>query len=187
MANLVCWHMTRLPCEIIDILEEDIKVFDTDIHASEISGGEVNEEIRNSKNSWIPTEHWIGGWLWYYIQNSNRQNFNYDIEDIDGGTVQYTHYSTGEFYNWHQDADIDICDSKDDYIRKLSFTLQLSDPTDYTGGEVEFLDNSDKRFFAPKQRGTMIIFDSRIRHRVRRIKSGTRKSIVGWCMGPRWK
>ena len=63
----------------------------------------------------------------------------------------------------------------------------MSDPTDYTGGEVEFLDNSDKRFFAPKQRGTMIIFDSRIRHRVRRIKSGNRKSIVGWCVGPRWK
>ena len=39
MANLVCWHMTRLPCEIVDILEKDIKVFDTDIHASEVFGG----------------------------------------------------------------------------------------------------------------------------------------------------
>ena len=74
MSNLVCWHITRLPCEIIDILEKDIKVFDIDIHSSEISGGEVNEEIRHSKNAWIPTEHWIGGWLWYYIQKSNREN-----------------------------------------------------------------------------------------------------------------
>ena len=65
--------------------------------------------------------------------------------------------------------------------------MQLSDPTDYRGGEVEFLDTGTKRFLAPKQRGTMIVFDSRTRHRVRKIKSGIRKSIVGWVVGPRWK
>ena len=63
----------------------------------------------------------------------------------------------------------------------------MSDPTDYRGGEVEFLDSGAKRFLAPKQRGTMIVFDSRTRHRVRKIKSGIRKSIVGWVVGPRWK
>ena len=38
-----------------------------------------------------------------------------------------------------------------------------------------------------KEKGTIIIFDSRMRHRVRKVKSGTRKSIVGWVEGPRWK
>ena len=74
-----------------------------------------------------------------------------------------------------------------EYIRKLSFSLQLSDPKDYTGGEVQFLDNNGKTFFAPKQRGTMIVFDSRTKHRVRKVKSGMRKSLVGWVVGPRWK
>ena len=46
---------------------------------------------------------------------------------------------------------------------------------------------SEREREAPKQRGTMIVFDSRVRHRVRKIKSGTRKSIVGWVVGPRWK
>ena len=83
--------------------------------------------------------------------------------------------------------------SKDDiivnseYVRKLSFSLQLSDPDQYTGGELEFIDNSGKTMFAPKQRGTMVVFDSRLKHRVRRVKSGLRKSIVGWVVGPRWK
>ena len=72
-------------------------------------------------------------------------------------------------------------------MRKLSFSLQLSDPDQYTGGELEFLDNSGKTMFAPKQRGTMVVFDSRLKHRVRRVKSGLRKSIVGWVVGPRWK
>jgi len=49
------------------------------------------------------------------------------------------------------------------------------------------MDNSRKTFFAPKQRGTMIIFDSRTPHRVRKVKSGMRKSLVGWVVGPRFR
>ena len=184
MANLVCWEVTQLPVEMIDILEKDIKQFDTSVHQSGLMGNQIDTHIRNSKNTWISTSHWIGGWLWYYVSKMNRENFLYDIVDIDSGTLQYTHYGEGQFYNWHSDSDIDTHlkpqigfssgDNKaqdqialaGEYIRKLSFTLQLSEPTDYRGGEVEFLDSGGKRFLAPKQRGTMIVFDSRTRHRV---------------------
>ena len=44
-----------------------------------------------------------------------------------------------------------------------------------------------ERYFAPKQKGTLIVFDSRTKHRVRTVKSGLRKSLVGWVVGPRWK
>ena len=49
------------------------------------------------------------------------------------------------------------------------------------------MDNSRKTFFAPKQRGTVIMFDSRTPHRVRKVKSGLRKSLVGWVCGPRFR
>ena len=205
MANLVSWNFTDLPTDIIEILEKDIKQFDSSIGQSGLMGNNINVTIRDSNNAWINTSHWIGGWLWYYVSKMNRQNFLYDIVDIDGGTLQYTHYGEGQFYNWHQDSDIDtyyrpqqnyassenkaqdLTIQAGEYIRKLSFSLQLSDPSDYRGGEVEFLDNNNNKFLAPKQRGTMIVFDSRVRHRVRKVKSGTRKSIVGWAVGPRWK
>ena len=205
MANLVCWNFTELPGEVIDILERDIKRLDSSLKQSEVIGSDVDLQTRNSKNTWIDTSYWVGGWLWYYVSKMNRENFLYDIVDIDNGSLQYTHYGEGQYYKWHQDSDLDSFiipqirynsgDNKaqdqnliaGEYIRKLSFTLQLSDPTDYRGGEVEFLDNSNKRLLAPKQRGTMIVFDTRVRHRVRKIKSGTRKSIVGWVVGPRWK
>ena len=205
MADLVCWNFTELPIDVIDILEKDIQKFDPSLRQSELMGDSVDLQIRNSGNSWISTSHWIGGWLWYYVSKMNRENFLYDIVDIDKGSLQYTHYNEGQYYNWHQDSDLDShhkpqmnfssADNRSqeeiiqtgEYIRKLSFTLQLSDPTDYRGGEVEFLDNSNNRFLAPKQRGTMIVFDSRTRHRVREVKSGLRKSIVGWVVGPRWK
>ena len=43
------------------------------------------------------------------------------------------------------------------------------------------------KFTAPKNRGCMIVFDSRTIHRVTNIESGIRKSLVGWVLGPRWK
>ena len=205
MASSVCWEFTELPVEVIDILENDIKKFDTSIQPSLLVGDFSNTHIRSSQNTWINTSRWIGGWLWYYVSKINNANFLYDITDIDNGTLQYTHYKEGQFYSWHSDTALDTYHKPQvrfastvgrgqeemiqtgEYVRKLSFTLQLSEPTDYRGGEVEFLDSEGQRFLAPKQRGTMIVFDARTRHRVRKVKEGLRKSIVGWVVGPRWK
>ena len=206
MAFLTTWNMTDLPSEMIDILEEDIKKFDNWQDKSKVMGDdEIAPKIRNSKNAWIPTEHWIGGWIWYYIQKANRENFLYDLYDIDGGNIQYTHYNPGDYYTWHIDGDIsttfkpeikpgtgenlsqDQTFHKGECVRKLSFSLQLSDAKDYRGGEVEFVNSAGERYFAPKQKGTLIVFDSRTKHRVRTVKSGLRKSLVGWVVGPRWR
>ena len=205
MAFLTTWSMTDLPSEMIDILEKDIEKFDDWQDDSKVMGNQLAPKIRNSKNAWIPTEHWIGGWVWYYIQKANRENFLYDLWDIDGGSIQYTHYEPGDYYTWHVDGDItssfkpnikpgsgvniseDQVLQKGECVRKLSFSLQLSDAKDYKGGEVEFINSAGERYFAPKQKGTLIVFDSRTKHRVRTVKSGLRKSLVGWVVGPRWK
>jgi PKHD-type hydroxylase len=209
MANLAQWFVTDIPKEMTEIIYNDLKKYDSETHESEIMGAQVDKVIRNSKTFWIPTSHWLGGFIWYYVSKANRENFLYDIEEIDGGSIQYTQYEEGQFYNWHIDAGLDTCYKPqivsfggytsqgfilpdktvvdNEKVRKLSFSLQLSEPTEYTGGEVQFLDNSGKTFFAPKQRGTLIIFDSRTHHRVRKVKSGLRKSLVGWAVGNRWK
>lgn len=74
-----------------------------------------------------------------------------------------------------------------EHVRKLSFSLQLSDPDDYEGGNVVLLDEAGRRYVAPRQRGTIVLFDSRTQHRVCKVRKGVRKSIVGWVVGPRWK
>jgi len=205
MAFLSQWYITDLPKEIITILEEDLKKFDPLAQESKIQGDHLDKVIRDSKNAWIPTSHWIGGFVWHYIQRANKENFLYDLTCIDGETIQYTQYGTGQFYDWHIDAGLDgaykpqiltnshtnmsqeLAAVNGEYVRKLSFSIQLSDPEDYTGGEVQFIDNARNTFFAPKQRGTVILFDSRTQHRVRKVKSGLRKSLVGWVVGPRWR
>jgi len=208
MAFQTVWYETGLPKNIIETIEKELKVFDDQTQDSSVGfggHGEIDKIIRNSKNVWIPTNHWIGGFLWHYVMRANKENFLYDLTSVDSENLQYTQYGEGQFYNWHIDAGIDSCykpnlvkhggvnkpddqiNIENEYVRKLSFTLQLSDPEDYRGGEVQFMDFSGKSYFMPKQRGTIAFFDSRTPHRVRKVKSGMRKSIVGWVIGPRWK
>lgn len=203
MAYQSVWYFTELPEKIIDIIEEDLKQFDNNFRDSSLMGNVIDKEKRNSKNAWIPTTHWLSGFLWHYIQKVNRENFLYDLTNIDGETVQYTQYSEGEYYKWHNDCGIssyylpqnagrdnistDFVNENGELIRKLSFVLQISNPDDYEGGNLQIMQENGESYIAPRQRGTLIFFDSRAQHRVLKVTGGVRKSIVGWVLGPRWK
>ena len=119
--------------------------------------------------------------------------------------MQYTQYDVGQFYTWHTDSDLashykpvtvgnrgidvanDFINTNAELVRKLSFVFQLSDPSEYEGGQLQLLDEEGKSYIAPAKRGAMILFDSRTKHRVLKVTKGTRRSIVGWVVGPRWK
>ena len=213
MAHESIWYFTDIPNKIIDIIEEDLKDnFDSQLQDSRIGEGNygtVDKDKRNAKNAWVPTGHWIGGFVWHYIQRANRENFLYDLIGIDGESMQYTVYGEGEYYGWHNDQGLSsfykpICSASIDrtdgaklasdfvntnceYVRKLSFSLLLSDPDTYEGGNLQLLGETGKSYIAPRKRGTIILFDSRIQHRVQKVTKGVRKSLVGWTVGPRWK
>jgi len=205
MAHLVYWTFSEIPSEMVEILVKDLKKYDESIKESRVNEPENAEGVRKSSNAWIDGSNWVGGFVWHYIMRANRENFMYDIEGIDTNEIQYTEYQKGEYYDWHIDDNIGRCMINDrvltsadnhgesiailngEYIRKLSFSIQLSDPEDYEGGELEFKVGKEESFFAPNKKGTVIIFDSRTLHRVREVKSGVRKSLVGWVVGPRWK
>ncbi len=212
MAYQSVYFFTDLPKEIIEVVYKDLEQnYDKQMKDSRLHGDLLNKEKRNSRNTWIPTHHWIAGWLWHYVQKANKTNFLYDLSHIDGGSLQYARYAEGEFYGWHNDSSIEVhykptfeevssggiinndkfhndkLNQKHELIRKLSFSLQLSDPDDYEGGNVQLLDENNKIYVAPRQRGSIIFFDSRTKHRVLKVTKGVRKSIVGWVVGPRWK
>jgi uncharacterized membrane-anchored protein len=64
---------------------------------SRLHGDALNKEKRNSQNTWIPTTHWVAGFLWHYVQRANRENFLYDLRNIDGESLQYTRYEQDSF------------------------------------------------------------------------------------------
>ena len=210
MALQSVWFFTGLPSDIINSLEKDLEKHFDDMGDSKLINDVLDEDIRKSKNTWIPTTHWITGWLWHYVQAANRNNFLYDISFIESESMQYARYGVGEYYHWHSDTSIPVqykpqiqisatesttddnylkerVAIKNELVRKISFSLQLSDPDDYEGGNIQFIDESNQNYIAPRQKGSLIIFDSRTKHRVCKVRSGVRKSIVGWVVGPRWK
>ena len=83
MAFQSVWYYTDLPEDIVDIIERDVsETFDEQMGDSKLHGDALNKEKRNSQNAWIPTTHWVGGFLWHYIQRANRENFLYDLRCI---------------------------------------------------------------------------------------------------------
>ena len=211
MAFQSIWYFTDIPNKIIDIIEEDLaENFDPQLQDSKVGGGDygtVDKDKRNARNAWVPTTHWVAGFVWHYVQRANRENFLYDLTNIDGESLQYTVYGEGEYYGWHNDAGLqsyykpmstgnrghgemiasDFINENCEKVRKLSFSLLLSDPDTYEGGNLQFMSEDNKSYIAPRQRGSIILFDSRTQHRVQKVTKGIRKSLVGWTCGPRFR
>ena len=74
---------------MVDLIAEDLtENFDPQMADSRLHGDALNKEKRNSQNAWIPTNHWVGGFIWHYIMRANRENFLYDLHCIDGENMQ---------------------------------------------------------------------------------------------------
>ena len=211
MAYQSIWYFTNINSNVIDILEQELSEnLDRQLEDSKVGEGDygtVDKDKRNAQNSWITTNHWIGGFVWHYVQKANRENFLYDLTNIDGESLQYTVYGPGQYYGWHNDAGIetfykpvsegnrghgselfqDFVNENCEKVRKLSFSLLLSDPETYEGGNLQLIGENGLSYYAPRQKGVMILFDSRTQHRVKKVTKGVRKSIVGWVVGPRWR
>jgi PKHD-type hydroxylase len=96
--------------------------------------------------------------------------------------MQYTVYgSGGDHYNWHIDSG-----GSNPCPRKLSLSLQLSDPSEYEGGNLEFMIGKDGNS-AKKERGLVVAFPAYRLHRVTPVTKGVRKSIVIWTTGPQFR
>jgi PKHD-type hydroxylase len=66
-------------------------------------------------------------------------------------------------------------------LRKLAFSILLTDPAEFTGGDLVF---SGTPFERARAQGTLTVFPSFLPHRVAPMESGERHVIVGWLLGP---
>ena len=74
--------------------------------------------------------------------------------------------------------------------RKISITVQLSDPADYVGGDFKFtkdLEFADGAQEIVRKKGTIIAFPSFLYHQITPITEGVRYSLVGWYEGSNWR
>lgn len=149
---------------------------------------EENLDVRSSSIKWIPpNEQW--GWLYEKLMNmimeANDTLWHFDLHCLTDD-IQYTEYyaDKGGHYGWHQDMG-----PGDMSKRKISLTVQLSDPSEYEGGDLEYFRGGDpeKADKAPRGKGVVFIFPSYMMHRVTKVTKGTRRSFVLWVGGEHYK
>jgi PKHD-type hydroxylase len=180
-AEYVYYQGLFLPHEIDRILNfwDDDKT----IKATIDSESKYDDELRKSSVMFIENSQendWVYNKLAGLAINCNNERYWFDLLGFHQ-ELQLTRYSKGDFFDWHLDfGKGGISD------RKLSMTMQLSDPDDYEGGDLQFMINQNI-VNAPREKGTIIIFPSFIMHRVTPITKGIRQSIVGWVSGPPYR
>ena len=145
----------------------------------------INNKIRITQHAWIDpapeTE-----WLYMRIEQAalafNDRIYQFDITGF-SESLQYTvyHGNEGGHYDWHVDHGRGL-----PVQRKLSFSVQLSEPSDYEGGELQ-IHAANNISVAPKALGTVIVFPSYNLHRVTPVTAGTRRSLVCWTCGPKFR
>lgn len=144
----------------------------------------VDLDIRNSKVRFLHISkdtEWIFQKVTNVVNYINDEFFKFDLTQIE--TIQFTEYANEDkgFYAAHIDQMY-----RSFSRRKLSVTIQLSDPNSYEGGELK-LYSSSKPLVAKKGQGIGIFFPSFLLHEVTPVTSGTRYSLVAWVLGPRFK
>ena len=156
------------------------------------------KKVRNSDLVWLD-DAWIYKELHPFVHEANRLagwNFEWDRSE----NCQFTKYKLNQYYDWHCDSwkipydRKSITHPEHGKVRKLSMTCQLTDGSEYEGGELEF----DFRDYAPPMReeikhlkrckeiltqGSVIIFPSHVWHRVKPVTKGVRYSLVVWHLG----
>lgn len=120
---------------------------------------------------------WIFERLSSHIREVNDAVYGFAVSQFREG-FQFTRYEVGEFYKPHLDIGPGRLAE-----RKLSLTVQLSEATDYTGGELVIHPD----FVASKEQGTMTVFPSFMCHDVRPVETGVRYSLVAWLAGPAYR
>lgn len=168
---------TDLELEAIIALGEQMGVERASVFGGDIRG------VRDSHVRFMyPNEHtqWIYQRLTGSVVEANRQYFGFDLSGFEQG-LQFTRYvAPHEHYEWHVDRGYGIG------IRKLSLSLQLSDPDSYEGGDLEVgTDREPQRVL--RKRGRITFFPSWAQHRVTPVTSGVRYSLVGWIGGPAFR
>ena len=165
--------------------EKEKKEFSLDYHIKDPNKGVV-PRTRITDIKWILLNE-DTNWLFKKIINKiidvNSKNFDLQLKFVED--LQFSEYTEEKrgFYSKHYDCGLKK--SLDNYvdIRKLSFTIQLTDENEYEGGELIFyVDKKEKK--APKSKGTIVFFESDILHEVTPVTKGVRHSLVSWVKGP---
>jgi PKHD-type hydroxylase len=148
----------------------------------------VRSDRRAASHLYIDPEHWAGSLITHFAHQANLL-WRRDVSGL--GTLSIVRYDEGGHFMWHID---DVAYGAQKYPglgpqldRKVSVSVNLSDPDDYDGGDLEFRNGLGAPAAGPdiRPRGSVVVFPSNVGHRVTPVTRGSRFALIGWMVGPR--
>lgn len=169
---------SKIECEqIINIAKDKGLIKGTTIN------DEKSNDARKSKITWLfscDNLDWAFRRVTDIVLNLNNRFFKFDLFGMLEG-FQFTNYTAPDGkYGKHVDSALNMS------IRKLSISIQLTDPTEYEGGEL-YLYTEEEGKVMDKAQGTLILFPSYTLHEVMPVTKGERNSLVSWVTGKPFK
>jgi hypothetical protein len=144
--------------------------------------GLIKKDIRNVDLYQIPMNadtRWAFDKLARIVSIVNAEHFDYEIMGITH-ELQLLHYDSGEdpgHYEWHVDVG-----NMTSSTRKISVSVQLTAPDQYTGGDL-MVNSNGEMLNASRDRGALALFPSYCLHKVTPMQEGERWALVIWVHG----
>ena len=191
MISEWCYYESKLTKQSC----EDIIKFAAEIKPTKgvvgISGGGMGEhEMRKSVVRFIQSkdkkfEQLFDG-MWKLAIETNEINFNFHISKLD--FIQLAEYDAAYQGKYDRHHDVFWMNNDPKYHRKISMIVQLTDPSEYEGGDFEFfnlVNFPDKEII--RKQGTILFFPSFLDHQATPVTKGKRHSLAAWFDGPKWR
>jgi PKHD-type hydroxylase len=151
-------------------------------YASTLDGEKQPMKTRSTMIHWMTNEKYKNSLLPIYQQISyivrkiNDSMWGYSYTGYE--PFQYSEYKIGDHFDWH----IDQNQFTGTEVRKISFSLGLSNKNEYEGGDL-IIKSSDQENNYKLDRGDIVVFPSWMLHKVTPITKGKRRVVVGWGEG----
>jgi PKHD-type hydroxylase len=157
--------------------------------------GGIDQNESNNRDiayvPWVEHSHFIYETLEKCVIEANAALFQFDISYVTD-PLHYVIYPTpnqpdtlgqvreiGGHLDWHMDIGQGGVNR-----RKLSTTVQLSDPNDYEGGDFQVWYGGSNSFITmPREKGDVLVFPAFYMHRVTPVTKGERRCLVYWTGG----
>lgn len=187
VLNYPFWYSEdRIPveaCEQIIEMGKNLDIEEAGIYTPDSKDKGMDATYRKTNVAWFPDAHPVEQIIQSYVSLANIETgWNFTITNKE--PVQFGEYKTRYFYNWHRD----VTNTPGTVNRKLSVSVNLSNPKDYEGGNLQIKSYWGTEVLETpidlRLQGTVIVFPSALTHRISHVKRGTRYSLVQWYSGP---
>lgn len=176
-------------CEKIISSVQSLPVTEAEVGSQNASENTVRDvNVRRTKIRFIPNQSqysFVFDLFWKHAQLANDHWFNVQFSKLD--YLQFAEYHSNERAEYREHHDVFWMNNDPKYHRKLSGILQLSDPSTYTGGNIEMTEAIHKPDASDlRTQGTLLFFPSMMRHQVTPVTQGVRYSVTAWFDGNKW-